>query len=487
MPPSVDAGSVVDVWIGGAGGVGGRRDQVAGGLALSSVTVVAAPPVEESFAVTGTRQLVLAVDEADVATFLAASRQPGRPGRPDRPAVLRRPGMIVTLLVSTGAAWEGRALAALTEHPGVVVLKRCVDLDDLLAAASAGQAQVRRARCRAARLGRDGGRSAAASTASARWPSARRRGRACPCPPDRHRRGASTTDRIADLADAVLSDPGPVLSAAPTLRSAATRRPPPSGRVIAVWGPGGAPGRTTLATALAAELARRRLVTVLIDADPYGGSVAQQLGVLDEVSGLLSAARLVAGGSIDERFATVQRRLSDHLLVITGLPRPDRWVEVRPGALTAIVERARSETQVVIDTGFSLEQDPVADVGVRPERNGLTIEALEAADEILLVGSADPVGLARLARAIAEVHEALPAPPLRLVVNRMRPTLGWREPDVVAMLAEFGHHIGVHFLPDDQPAVDRALVAGRTLVESGESPLTRAVTDLVDAMAAVRR
>ncbi len=391
--------------------------------------------------------------------------------------------MIVTLLVSTGAAWESRALAALTEHPGVVVLKRCVDVDDLLATASAGQAG-------AAVLGAELSGLDATVVDQLRTYGVRP---VAVVPDDEvtraraHRIGIDalvTTDRIADLADAVLSDPAPVLSAAPTLARTAA---PPSGRVIAVWGPGGAPGRTTVATALAAELARRRLVTVLVDADPYGGSVAQQLGVLDEVSGLLSAARLVAGGSIDERFATAQRRLSDHLLVITGLPRPDRWVEVRPGALTAIVERARSETQVVIDTGFSLEQDPVADVGVRPERNGLTIEALEAADEILLVGSADPVGLARLARAIAEVHEALPAPPLRLVVNRMRPTLGWREPDVVAMLAEFGHHIGVHFLPDDQPAVDRALVAGRTLVESGESPLTRAVTDLVDAMAAVRR
>jgi hypothetical protein len=64
----------------------------------------------------------------------------------------------------------------------------------------------------------------------------------------------------------------------------------------------------------------------------------------------------------------------------------------------------------------------------------------------------------------------------------MHPTLGWREADVVAMLAGFGSTLGVHFLPDDQPAVDRALVAGRTLVESGESPLTRAVAGLVDAL-----
>ncbi len=64
VPPTVDAGSVVDVWVGGGRDSGAEPD-------LSHVTVVAAPPVEESFAVTGTRQLVLAVDPADVGTFLA--------------------------------------------------------------------------------------------------------------------------------------------------------------------------------------------------------------------------------------------------------------------------------------------------------------------------------------------------------------------------------------------------------------------------------
>lgn len=393
--------------------------------------------------------------------------------------------MIVTLLVSTGAGWESRALAAFTEHPGIVVLKRCVDVDDLLATASAGQAQV--AVLGAELPGLDPTVVDQLRTYGVRAVAV--------APHDDVARAHALrigidavvpVDRIDDLPDAVVRDHGPALSAPPT--APPTAPPPaapaaPPGRVIAVWGPAGAPGRTTVATALAAELARRGLPTVLVDADPYGGSVGQQLGVLDEVSGLLSAARLVAAGTIDARFATVQRRLSDRLRVITGLPRPDRWVEVRPGALTAIVEQARVEAQVVLDTGFTLERDSVADVGVRPERNGLTIEALEAADEIVLVGSADPVGLARLARAVTEAHEALPAPALRVVVNRMRPTLGWREADVTAMLAGFGSCVGLHFLPDDQPAVDRALVAGRTLVESGESPLTRAVAGLVDAMA----
>jgi hypothetical protein len=66
VPGSVDAGSVVDVYVGGSRGLDAEEDP-----ALSAVTVVAAPPVEQSFAVTGTRQLVLAVDDAVVAPFLA--------------------------------------------------------------------------------------------------------------------------------------------------------------------------------------------------------------------------------------------------------------------------------------------------------------------------------------------------------------------------------------------------------------------------------
>ena len=49
---------------------------------------------------------------------------------------------------------------------------------------------------------------------------------------------------------------------------------------------------------------------MLVDADPYGGSVAQVLGVMDEVSGLLSAARLAAAGELPERLPTVQRAVA---------------------------------------------------------------------------------------------------------------------------------------------------------------------------------
>jgi MinD-like ATPase involved in chromosome partitioning or flagellar assembly len=224
------------------------------------------------------------------------------------------------------------------------------------------------------------------------------------------------------------------------------------------------------------------LRTTLVDADPYGGSVAQHLGVLDEVSGLLSAARLTADGVLETRFASVQRRLGDGLTVVTGLPRGDRWIEVRTGVVEHLLEVARGEGYVVADTGFSLEDDLSGDLIARPGRNQLTLGTLEVADEILVVGSADPVGLSRLARALVDLRERRPGTPVRVVVNRMRSTLGWTERDIVGMVEGFARLAGVHFLPDDRPAADRALTSGRSVPESGESELARALVALTDAV-----
>jgi MinD-like ATPase involved in chromosome partitioning or flagellar assembly len=155
---------------------------------------------------------------------------------------------------------------------------------------------------------------------------------------------------------------------------------------------------------------------------------------------------------------------------------------VRAGTIEHLLEVARSQAQVVVDTGFSVEDEPGREYGARPGRNQLTLGAIEVADELVVVGSADPVGLSRLARALVDVRELASGAPVRVVVNRMRPTLGWVEKDIAAMVSGFTRLSGVHFLPDDRTAVDRALVSGRMLVETGESALTRAVGDVVDAL-----
>jgi MinD-like ATPase involved in chromosome partitioning or flagellar assembly len=52
------------------------------------------------------------------------------------------------------------------------------------------------------------------------------------------------------------------------------------------------------------------------------------------------------------------------------------------------------------------------------------------------------------------------------------------------MVSGFARPVGLHFLPDDRDAVDRALVTGRTLTESApDSPLVKALTEVADAVA----
>src|SRR5688572_11623051 len=156
--------------------------------------------------------------------------------------------MVIVLVVAVGAAWESPALRLLTRHPGVVVLKRCVDVDDLLAAATTGQADV-------AVLGLDAPGLDVAATDHLRRHRVRPvaivpRGTS----PDAGRLRAARVgigtlvaeDALDALPDAVTSvEQGPTPAAESPATPAEVPDPPPGagGRVIAVWGPGGAPGR----------------------------------------------------------------------------------------------------------------------------------------------------------------------------------------------------------------------------------------------------
>lgn len=394
--------------------------------------------------------------------------------------------MICILMMASGAVWESDAFARLTAAGGVVVLKRCVDVDDLLATATNGQADV-------AVLGLDApGLDPSAVSHLRRY--AVRPVAIAGAPVD----DLDVVARAARLGIAALvadSDLGSLAEVVAEVERAGdteVREDPDAkealpaqatrGRTVAVWGPGGAPGRTTVAVSLAAELARRGTSAVLVDADPYGGGVAQQLGILDEASGILSAARLAGAGQLAERFASTARAVNEGLAVVTGLPRADRWIEVRATHLQTVLDEAHALGEVVIDTGFSLEDDPGGEVGSRPSRNAMTLTSLSAADEIVVVGAADPVGLSRLARGLVDLREVTGGAPVRVVVNRMRSSLGWSEREIAGMVEGFSRVSGLHFLPDDRTATDRALIAGTAVVEGGDSQLARALGGLVDAV-----
>ena len=85
----------------------------------------------------------------------------------------------------------------------------------------------------------------------------------------------------------------------PTGTAQSVPNPTERGSVIAVWGPTGAPGRTTVAVGVADELARLGRSTLLIDADVYGGVIAPTLGLLDESPGLAAACRSAGASRLD--------------------------------------------------------------------------------------------------------------------------------------------------------------------------------------------
>lgn len=400
-------------------------------------------------------------------------------------------GRISILVAASGASWEARALQQLgTAAPGVVVLKRCVDLNDLLASAATREAQVCLVAYGLPGLDADSVdhlRRSGVSVVVVAEPAELDQGGT-----DRVRRlgieHIVESGSIESLNSAVLlagADSKPVAPAVEAERDQASPELTNPGRMLAVWGPTGAPGRTTVAVGVAAELANRRAGTLLVDADGFGGAVAQHLGVLDEMSGLLAAARLANAGQLDgDRLATLARAVNPTLRVLTGLPRADRWAEVRDSGFKQLLELARAIADyVVLDTAFSLETDVNPSLGnSAPHRNAMTLTSLEQADEVIVVGSADPVGLARLARGLVELMETVPGGTVRIVINRARPSLGWGEKEVRAMIEGFVTPASVHFLPDDRGATDRALVSGKTLVELGDSALRRSVSGLVDAV-----
>ena len=108
----------------------------------------------------------------------------------------------------------------------------------------------------------------------------------------------------------------------------APRLPVSPSRITTVWGPHGAPGRSTVAIQLAVELARRGRRTALADADTVAPSLALLLGMDDDAPGLAGACRRAGTGALDPAELS---RLSVRLLaggtevdVLAGLNRPSR-------------------------------------------------------------------------------------------------------------------------------------------------------------------
>ncbi len=267
------------------------------------------------------------------------------------------------------------------------------------------------------------------------------------------------------------------------------------GRVVAVWGPYGAPGRTRIAIEVAVAAARGGVHVGLVDADSHAPSVALALGLPDEGPGFAAACRQAERGELDvaelSRISLPLGTPGADVDVLVGINRPSRWPELSAARVAAALAACRTWAGLtVVDVAASVESDEeiVSDLMDGPRRNAATRSALLAADRVVAVAAADPIGIARFIRDHAAVRDVIGATPVTVVVNRLR--TGAFGPggqgQIRRTLERYADVSDVRFLPEDRRGVDAAVLAARPLGEiSPRSPLAAAVARMTASEPAV--
>ena len=304
------------------------------------------------------------------------------------------------------------------------------------------------------------------------------------------------TPRVAEVAEVdeqtrVRPVRVPAVPAVPS-PPAAVDPPPRRGSIVAVWGPDGAPGRTSLAIALAAELAEGGGLVALADADTHAAAIAPALGLLDEAPGFAAACRLAGSGALDraqfERIAQPHRAGRGDIQVLTGLGRASRWPELTAERIAGVLAAARDWADVtVVDVSASFEHDEelMTDLNA-PRRNAATIEVLRSADRVVAVGAADPIGLSRFLRAHADLAELVEPDRVLTVINKVRSSaIGLNAAAQVRQtLARFGGIDAPILVPWDPAGFDAAVLSGRALLDA--APRSAARSAIRDLAAQVR-
>jgi MinD-like ATPase involved in chromosome partitioning or flagellar assembly len=348
---------------------------------------------------------------------------------------------LAVVLAAGGAPWEGEVLDEIERSPGLRLMRRCLDLAEVLALSEL---------CDVAVVSTDlPGIGADAINALERHGvrvvgiGDELRG---------HRLG------ITMVSPGQLQD-GVAASAGDAERTIAE---PAASSIIAVWGPHGAPGRSVIAVTLAAILATRTSRVALVDADPRGGAVAQLLGLLDDVSGLAAACRSADRGD--------SAQILDHtvpagpgLRVLTGVPRADMWSQIRHAPFERVLRHlAASCDHVIVDTGPSLDDH--------------TRLLLDAASQVIVVGRADPVGLARLVRAVHDLGEVPCAADKIVVVNQLRSSSSWSARDIKGALERLAGVTPDQVLGADYRTLDMAALRGLSPLQAApNSPFVEGV------------
>ena len=230
--------------------------------------------------------------------------------------------------------------------------------------------------------------------------------------------------------------------------------------MVVVTGASGGVGASEIAIALCVALVSRSPGTVLVDADDQGPSLAQRLALHLEPN-LRAAIDILHHGNGDPAAALTRPRRT-MLDVLPGLASRADWFELRPADVIEVIERLASRRPVVVaNVGHGIEDLPSFG---GPMRTGVARAAIAAADQVVVVASGSPVGLARLLDWLAEARPLLEGTPAHVVVNRATGSL-YRRAEIARELDAASYAASISFTPEDRSLETAAwagdLVAGK--------------------------
>jgi MinD-like ATPase involved in chromosome partitioning or flagellar assembly len=263
--------------------------------------------------------------------------------------------------------------------------------------------------------------------------------------------------------------------------------------VIACWGPAGSPGKSTLATNIASELALSGQRVLLIDLDTLAPSIALSLGLVDTPAGLSACLRLVE----QQRFTkdeyerlTVSITLGRHeLRFMPGLISPHRWPEVTPERLEKLfASLVGMVDHVVLDLPQATEFKSQV---IHPStlanddsftRDSLLRNVLTKASKLVLVSGCDAVSAQRFLISAEYLENLNRTAQVYVVVNRYRTsTLGSNAKDELEQTYQNLAKLRIDcFIPEDSQNIDKAMLNGLPLaLLKRSSPARLAIGQLV--------
>ena len=202
-----------------------------------------------------------------------------------------------------------------------------------------------------------------------------------------------------------------------------------NGRVITVFSPKGGTGKTTVATNLAAALAKREgRRTLLLDLDLQFGDAAIVLGLEPEKT---IYDLVVAPGELDsEKLAGYVTKHPSGIDVLAAPLRPEDAELVTEGKVTSLLEVVRGSYEAII-------------VDTSPFFHGPMLATLDRTDDLLVLCGLDVPTLknVRLAMQTLELL-SFPASRVRYVMNRANTNVGLKTREVeTALKVKIAHEL----------------------------------------------